>query len=103
MASMAASPRTPASVLALAVLKGALARAIGFPIGRTTVGVKYSANNRARITVKLGDDVDKCPSDDVLASVLDIANSEFAGKSYDDTRDIIINHQPHRTVRMISY
>ena len=92
MASMAASPRTPASVLALAVLKGALARAIGFPIGRTTVGVKYSANNRARITVKLGDDVDKCPSDDVLASVLDIANSEFAGKSYDDTRDIIINH-----------
>ena len=36
--------------------------------------------------------MDKCPSDDVLASVLDIANSEFAGKSYDDARDIIINH-----------
>ena len=77
---MAASPRTPASVLGLAILKGALAKAVGFPIGRTTVGVKYSANNRARITVKLADDVDKCPSDDVLATALEIANAECAGK-----------------------
>lgn len=49
MAAM--DPRTPAMTTALEVVKGALSAALGFPIGRSTIGSKIIEGNKARITV----------------------------------------------------
>jgi tryptophanyl-tRNA synthetase len=44
--------RTPALSTALEVVKGCLSGVLGFPLGRTTLGVKCIEGNKARITVK---------------------------------------------------
>ena len=45
------APRTPTTNTAVALLKAALSSVLGFPIGRSTAGQKYSEGDRARLTV----------------------------------------------------
>jgi tryptophanyl-tRNA synthetase len=68
--------RTPAAIAASLIMKGCLAQVLGFPIGRSTVGVHFSKGNKVRITVCIGRD--STPSDQEMTKVIQEANAVVA-------------------------
>jgi tryptophanyl-tRNA synthetase len=65
---------TPCGSLAINILKGALVKVIGFPTGRSTIGMKQSEGNKVRLTVKTT--LTSKPNDATIAKVMEIANEK---------------------------
>jgi len=65
---------TPYGSLTVNILKGALVKVIGFPTGRSTIGVKQSEGNKVRLTVKTH--LTAKPSDGIIAKVMEVANEK---------------------------
>ena len=66
---------TPHGSLAINVLKGALVKVLGFPTGRSTIGVKHSEGNKVRLTVKTN--LESKPNDSLMLKVIEVANAQF--------------------------
>lgn len=61
----------PAAETAVLIVKGALSSTLGIPLGRTTVGVNFPSETRARLTVLVGP---TAPTDEDLEQVLTVSN-----------------------------
>lgn len=68
--------RYPVLNTAVEVFKGALAVALGIPLGRSTIGVNFPNTNHVRMTVFTGSS--EPVTDSVLQKVIDLSNAKVA-------------------------